>query len=215
MDRQRFVQVVALVVVTVFAAGIWLTGGTVDLQQWSRFFSLAIFVAVSLLTLWEHWLWCLPCIQNQELCKVTRDIRGTWQGTLQSFWLNPATGTPPAPKTVYLVIRQSASEISVVLLTNESRSKSSLARVHDDGVTASLDYMYLNWPDGCLEQRSKMHYGSTSLNIIGKPVMRLRGSYWTNRDTRGELAFNKRILKLSDDFAQAETMLSSNGIHRR
>lgn len=205
MNRSIIVQVVAAIVVTVFAAGIWLTGGTPDLQ-WLRFFSAAVFIAVTALTIWDHWAWHLPFVQ--KLPQVPRDLRGTWKGTLESFWINPTTGSSPPIKAAYLVIRQSATTVSVVMLTNESRSKSSLATISDDGVSASLDYMYLNRPDSRFEYRSRMHHGSTSLDITRKPAVRLQGRYWTNRDSKGELDFNQRIVQFADDFLQAEAFFN-------
>jgi hypothetical protein len=206
MNRGILVQVVAAIVVTVFAAGIWFTGGTLDLQ-WLRFFSAAVFISVTALTIWDHWAWHLPFVQ--KLPKVPRDLRGTWQGTLESFWIDPTTGSSPSVKVAYLVIRQSATTISVVMLTNESRSKSSLATISDDGVSASLDYMYLNRPDSRFENHSRMHHGSTSLDITGKPTVRLQGRYWTNRDSKGELDFAQRVRQFADDFLQAETLFNS------
>lgn len=203
MNRRILVQVVAATVVTVFGAGIWFTGGTPDLR-WLRFFSAAVLVAVAVLAIWDHWLWHLPPIQ--KLPQVPRDLRGTWKGNLESFWIDPATGSAPPGKAAYLVVRQSASTVSVVLLTNESRSKSSLATISDDGVGASLNYMYLNRPDSRFEHRSRMHHGSTSLDIVGQIATRLRGRYWTNRDSRGELDFNERTIQFADDFSQAELL---------
>ena len=205
MSRQIIIQIVAGAVVTVFAAGIWLTGGTPD-PGWLRFFSAAVFVAAGVLALWEHWLWHLALVQKFPL--GPRDLRGTWKGTLESFWIDPANGSSPPPKPAYLVIRQSASTISVVMFTNESKSKSSLATISDDKVSASLDYMYLNRPDSRFEHRSRMHHGSTSLDIVGKPAIRLRGSYWTSRDSRGELEFVQRVRALADDYDQAETLFA-------
>ena len=105
-----------------------------------------------------------------------------------------------------MVIRQSATSISVVLLTNESRSVSSVTEITDDQTVASLDYMYLNRPDSRLENRSRMHHGSTSLDIIGRPATRLEGRYWTDRDTKGELEFTERRLQMAEGYQEAETI---------
>lgn len=206
MKRRIVVQVVAGTVVTVFAAGTWLTGGTPN-PGLLRFFSAAVFIAVGVLAVWDHWLWHLGWIQR--LRGAPRDLRGTWKGTLESFWTDPATGSPPPAKTVYLVIQQSASTLAVVMLTNESKSKSSLATISDDGVSASLDYMYLNRPKSRFEHRSRMHHGSTSLDIVGRPVVRLRGNYWTSRDSRGELELLQRVSTLAEDFDQAEALFAA------
>ncbi len=81
-----------------------------------------------------------------------------------------------------------------------------MAIISDDGMGASIDYMYLNKPENRFKERSRMHHGSCSLSVVGKPVERLKGNYWTNRDTRGELLMNKHSGKIVDDFSQAEAL---------
>jgi hypothetical protein len=133
VKRTITIRVVASVVVVVFAAGAWLTDGQLDLG-WVRFFSAAVLAATLVLGLWDLWLWRLSLTQRAP--GVPRCIRGTWQGTLTSFWVNPTTGKSPPPKTVYLVVHQTATLVSVKLLTDESRSTSTLANVSAvDGTT--------------------------------------------------------------------------------
>src|SRR5437867_3071338 len=128
MNRRVLVQVVAVSVVVVFAIGIWSTGQQLQ-RSWLKFYSIAVLVATAVLASWDHWVWHWPLVQ--KLPKVPRDLRGTWKGTLTSFWNDPATGKPPSPKTVFIVVRQSASHVSVVLLTDESSSRSTLASLSD------------------------------------------------------------------------------------
>jgi hypothetical protein len=203
MTNRSRVQIVAAVVVLVFAGGIWLTGGSLH-AQWLRFYAAAVFVATLVLGLWERLVWRLPPMQR--LNGVPRDLRGTWKGTLTSFWEDPATGASPPPKPAYLVIHQSATSVSVSIFTDESRSHSSLGRVTMSTNFMSLDYMYLNRPDSRFEHRSRMHHGSTSLDISGRPATRLKGHYWTDRDTRGELDFTERVGKSVDDYDSASAL---------
>ena len=69
--------------------------------------------------------------------------------------------------------------------------------------SASLDYMYLNRPDSRFEHRSRMHHGSTSLDITGLPAKRLHGRYWTDRDSKGELDFVERKKHAAEDYQEA------------
>jgi hypothetical protein len=48
-----------------------------------------------------------------------------------------------------------------------------------------------------------MHHGSTVLDIAGNPAQRLKGRYWTDRDSKGELTFTERSKKLADDYVGA------------
>jgi hypothetical protein len=200
MKQRPAVQVVAAVVVAVFALGIWASGDRVNVG-WLKFFSAAVLAAVAVLALWDRWLWKLGWIQR--IPHVPRNLNGTWQGKLASLWIDPGTGEQLPEKAAYLVVRQTASTVSVTLLTDESRSKSSLALVSALDGAASLDYMYLNQPDTQVEHRSRMHHGSTSLLVTGCPATRLKGRYWTDRDTRGELDFSARRTGSADDYEQA------------
>lgn len=199
MGARIRVRVIVAVVILVFALGIWMSGGTLQ-AGWLGFYSTAVMVVLAVLALWEYWIWGWGFVQS--IPGVPRDIRGTWKGELETSWKDEQ-GASPARKTAYLVVRQSASRVSAVLLTDESRSASSLATVSSDGITASLDYMYLNWPDVAVEDRSRIHHGSASLVVSGNPASRLRGRYWTSRDTRGELDFTSRVPKRADDYDEA------------
>jgi hypothetical protein len=199
------VQVIATIVVLVFAAGIWWSGGRVDVG-WLRFFSAAVFVATGMLWVWEKVLWKTSPIQR--LRWAPRDLTGTWKGTLETFWKDPSTGRSIPPKTGYLVVRQSASALFVILLTGESRSVSTLAVVSSGEGIAFLDYIYVNRPDSEVEDRSRMHHGSASLDIKGRPATRLRGRYWTDRDTKGQLDFAERRRQAAEDFEEAERIFA-------
>jgi len=197
------VQVVATVVVLVFALGIWLTGGKID-AGWLRFFSVAVLVAMALLALWDRALWKLAPAQGMN--RVPRDVSGTWKGTLTSEWIDPETGKTPPTKPAYLVVRQSASAVSAILLTDESRSSSSLAVVSGADGSISLDYVYLNRPDSRFEHRSRIHHGCALLDVTARPAKCLKGRYWTDRDSKDELDFQDRKHKTADDFEDAAAL---------
>lgn len=199
------IRYVAIVVVGVFAVGILLDGGTPE-ASWLSFFSVAVIVASAGLLAWDHLLWRLPIVQR--LPRVPRSARGTWKGKLTSQWLDPETKKVIDPKLAYLVIRQSASMIDIVLLTDESRSRSSLGVVTEASGQWSLDYMYLNKPKMSIEHRSRMHHGSTSLEMIGSPVAKLDGRYWTDRDSKGELRFDQHSSVLAGDYDSAAALFS-------
>lgn len=197
------IQVVAGVTVLVFAVGIVLSGDKVD-SAWLKFFSYATASSVGVLALWNRFLWRSPTAQR--IPGVPRDIRGTWKGVLVSQWVDPKTKKTPPAKPAYLVVRQTASKLSVTMITDEMRSRSSMAQVAGDDGDVSLDYLYLSRPQSSVEHRSRMHHGSTSLDVSGRPATRLHGHYWTDRDSRGELDFGQRVVKVVDDYESAEKL---------
>lgn len=203
MKRRLTVRVVAAIVVIVFVVGTWLKSRQLNLG-WLKYFSAAVFVSTIVLASWDGFIWRLWPVQR--IPGVPRCVRGTWRGTLTSFWTDSATGARPTPKTVYLVVHQTASLVAVKLLTDESRSSSSLGEVRQvDGVFI-LAYMYLNRPEMRFEQRSRMHHGSAVLDISGFPAVRLQGRYWTDRDSKGELDFFQRSSKLAESFHSAANL---------
>lgn len=190
-------RVIVGVAVLVFFVGTWVTGGRPDFG-WIKYFSAAVLLATVVLALWDVWLWRTRLAQL--IPGVPRSLHGTWQGTLTSFWVDPKTGKSPEPKTVFLVVRQKITRTTVVLLTNESTSKSSLADLVEVDGTCELHYLYVNRPDSRVEHRSRMHHGSTVLVASGSPTKRLKGRYWTDRDAKGELDFTERKPALIEDF---------------
>jgi hypothetical protein len=203
MKRTILIRVVAAVVLIVFSVGTWIKSGQLNVG-WLQFFSACVFIATMIISLWDIWLWRIPLVQR--IPGVPRSVRGTWQGTLSSFWVDPGTNRRISPKPAYLVVRQSYSLVSVTLLTDESKSTSSLASVSMQDHTAVLAYLYVNRPRPSVEDHSRMHHGSTVLDIVGTPAIRLEGRYWTDRESRGELLFSARVKSMADDYAQAGSL---------
>jgi len=154
----------------------------------------------------DHWLWRVPKVGF--LVSRRPDIRGTWRGTLASHWIDPQTKQriPPDPE-VYLVIRQTYWTVSANLITKESKSCSTVATVEDDGCgQRQLVAMYRNTPRAAVRHRSEVHHGSFKLDLSGNPVVRLEGYYWTDRNTMGELEFDRRSGKEVEAFQQAQEL---------
>jgi hypothetical protein len=210
MKKTIAIRVIVGVVVGIFLVSAWAHDGKPD---WSmlKLFSTAVFVCTVVFNVWDFWLWRLPWIQRIPGVGIPRSLRGTWKGTLTSFWVNPATNSNPPPKTVYLVVHQTASLVTVKLLTDESRSTSALGEVSEVDGSVVLTYMYLNKPDLRVEHRSRIHHGSTVFDVSGSPARRLKGRYWTDRDSKGELDFAERDKKhLADDFAEAAKLFEGS-----
>ena len=200
MPGRTVIQVVASVVIGVFVLGLWASGVAVE-ASWLRFYSMAVFAALALLIVWDRWLWRLPLFKNAVA--VPPVLHGTWRGVLTSLWEDPSTGRRPSPKEAYLVVRQSASRITVRFYTDQGQSTSTLAQVQQDGGTSALAYLYLSKPDLAFTDHSPMHHGCALLGITSSPARRLRGRYWTDRDSRGELDFTDHVKTLAGDLDQA------------
>lgn len=132
-------------------------------------------------------------------------VIGTWRGIMQSDWIDPDTGKPIPPRTVYLAISQSAVSLSVRLLTDESTSDLLNGQVakQPSGYPV-LAYTYRNEPALSLQRtRSQIHHGAAMINIVGDPATKLDGVYWTDRRTTGTLTFGEHSPTISQTYEQA------------
>jgi hypothetical protein len=147
--------------------------------------------------LFVKWLWKLPFLRGWLV--PLPDLTGTWKGTLKSTWQGGSESTPQT-REITLIIRQKFSSISCVLYTDESSSESDAAVLKEAGESGIpiLSYNYQNTPRVSVRQRSNVHLGAVVLRLQGSSKdWILRGEYWTNRQTAGdmELRFVTRELQ--------------------
>jgi hypothetical protein len=204
-----FVRAVTIIVSLVFVIATWAIAGTPD-TAFLRFFSAAVFIATACLNAWDRFVWRFGWLQ--KLSAVPRDVSGTWETQLKSQWVDPVTGHGIPEKVVYIVIRQTSMSASVTLFSDESRSRSSLARVVKEGDAWVLHYVYTNEPSQDVRHRSQIHHGSGVLELAGNPVQRVAGSYWTDRNSKGSLKLTRRSRKLADDYQGARELLAENSV---
>lgn len=134
------------------------------------------------------------------------NLNGTWQGTIQTSWVDPKTNKSPDPIPVMLTIKQSFLHLSCVMRTAEmvSHSFAEDFKIDREKQIKQVVYSYMSKPTVNLSERSVIHEGTIIFDILGSPVNKLSGQYWTARKTTGviELAFREKILRdqLPPDF---------------
>lgn len=207
MPSGTTVRILVAIVAAVFLIGSWLQTGSPTTSLLSLF-STAVFTVTITLGLWDKWIWKTKIAQ--KLPSVPIDISGTWESTLESLWVNPKTGKSPEPKTVYVVVRQTSSRISVSLITDESLSRSSLARLTVEDGTWTLHYIYTNQSHLELRKQSPIHHGSAVFTVTGQPAKRLNGGYWTDRDSKGRLTLSRNHRNLAEDFEECRKLFEGS-----
>ena len=85
-----------------------------------------------------------------------------------------------------------------------SRSYCADFGIDKDEQVRKLAYCYTSVPSVLVPDRSQPHDGAMLVEIIGEPVQKLRGNYWTTRKTTGEVTLTfrcrERLDDLPDDF---------------
>lgn len=157
---------------------------TIDLFLWLMF---------------REWAWKLKLFQGWLV--PFPDLNGTWQGFIQTTWVNPATGQRPGPIPAILTIKQSFSNISCVMRTSEMTSHSYAEgfELHKEHQVRQLTYSYTSRTNPTVTERSVTHDGTITFEIIGTGVSRLKGNYWTTRRTTGEVTLTYRCKDRLDE----------------
>lgn len=121
-------------------------------------------------TLFDKWLW-----RMEPLRKALRahNLNGNYVGVLSSSFDKQAT-----KHNATLSITQTWSEISIVLMTNESRSHSVTASLLTE--MGWLSYEYLNEPKPGTRDTMHCHRGSARFSLDTDRV--LEGEYYSGRD---------------------------------
>ena len=73
------------------------------------------------------------------------------------------------------------------MITDESKSSSITASIDEILNENYLTYCYINTPSSQYRNRSEIHYGTAILCV--EDVNNLKGSYYTDRKTRGSIDF--------------------------
>ena len=144
------------------------------------------------------WIWRWKRLQGWLI--PFPDLNGTWQGHIQTNWKD-AKGLVPEPIPAILTIKQSFGQISCVMRTGEMESHSYIEGfcIDKDAQVRRLCYSYTSRPKTSLRDSSTPHDGSILFKIIGTPVKKLEGEYWTQRNTTGTVTLTLRTSKLLDE----------------
>jgi predicted pore-forming effector associated with SMODS systems len=171
--------------------------------NWEAFKKIPETIAVySVLHLiFTSYAWRFPILQGWLV--PYPDLEGTWEGFLESTWVDPRTGLRIAAVPVVLVIKQSFSSINCTMHSRESSSFSNTAQIspEDESDVLRLSYNYTNRPKAGVRDRSEIHDGAAILRIVTTPQRALEGEYWTGRKTTGDLRLTFRSKDLADRFS--------------
>lgn len=198
-------SVIVLVASLIFGLLLFINGVAVEMF-WLRFLTPVVTVLAFLLSTFDLFLWK---IFPEWIIKRPK-IYGTWRGIIQSNWHNPDTEEQIEAIECYTAIRQTFSRISYRQMTAESSSKVIDGNIisEPDGVF-QVGGIYRNEPNFPFRDQSSIHYGGQLLTIIGKPATSLKGQYWTDRNTAGQLDLTKRKKKIFHDFQSAKAAFGS------
>jgi len=196
--KEIFVWIQLGLFVVIWVAVLLISGSTMEIS-WDAIKKLpdVVTIYVLLTLLFTKWAWRLPIFSGWLV--PLPDLQGTWKGTLQSTWIDPKTNQKIPPKDITLVIRQTFSNISCIMYTDESDSFSNTAQINEDDESGifRLSYNYTNRPKANIRDRSAIHDGAAILKVIMGTEKKLEGEYWTSRKTTGDISVKFVSKKIS------------------
>jgi hypothetical protein len=152
-----------------------------------RIYSVAGAIVTIVFLLWEKQIWRWRRIRRFTGVPL---VSGTWRGQIISSYEEngKSVGSVPA----FLHISQTASSVVVTLFTQESSSTSERAALiaGEDGHWR-LTWQYANTPRHSVRSRSTRHLGAAELKVGALQGEGLDGSYFTDRQTGGEMKFTE------------------------
>ncbi|MBX7500646.1 hypothetical protein K3181_04250 [Qipengyuania sp. YG27] len=171
-------------------------------------FGTVVGAVSGVMLLFDAWAWKLPIFRGWLIKRPY--VHGTWKVELQSDWVNPETNEGVPTIHCFLVVRQTASQISLRLITEESSSETVSAGVEacSDG-TFEISCAYRNKPKSMYRYRSQIHYGAMLLSVESATPTRLEGEYWTDRKTTGSVTLTDRKSKTPMTFNEAQALYQS------
>ncbi|MCC6557966.1 MAG: TIR domain-containing protein [Polyangiaceae bacterium] len=140
------------------------------------------------------------------------DLRGTWEGTFVSNWVDPTTNRELGPREIFMIVRYTETGWHMRMLSAESQSTSFVATVVQgaDGQW-TIHGTYRNEPMIAVRARSPIHNGAIQLRLSGTPPITMSGHYWTDRDTKGEMSLRVVSEEAAEDYATARALARSGG----
>jgi hypothetical protein len=170
----------------------WLSGEPTIPLKWV---SLIVFVIGTVFVIvfnfsWR-WVWRKFPVMNRV---AFPDLNGTWEGTLVSTWIDPATQQSKPPIPVMFWITQNLFDMTVRMRTGESKSYSTryFAEANHVLQVFRIWYSYDDQPNAQYGWRSPRHEGVAWLEMdVATDATKLRGQYFTQRQTLGDIEITR------------------------
>lgn len=200
MNKDLFLKTVVGICAVVWLAALVFAGTVPASRELFAPFSLVVGVAGGLLWIFDRWMWSWPLVR---LVVKRPDLRGTWKGKLDPEITAPAGQRSQIPAIV--VVTQSATTLHIRQFTAESESITLAAAIIDEADEAqAVVGVYRNEPQARVRDRSPIHFGALRLKVSGDDD--LTGDYWTDRNSKGQLALRRVSRTRAKSFPDGERL---------
>lgn len=172
--------------------------------------SLIPLLIVVIFALVDNWLW-----QKDPFLRLARQplLDGTWTGTLTSIRRGDKDEKIMSEHAIAMIFRQTLTSVSITLITETSKSRSSTAQFRSpQKEDYLLEYQYANAPKLQFRDNLTAHVGGSVIEATGSKPKVVVGEYWTARDTKGTYEIRWVSNKKAGSLQQAQEMAADGGV---
>lgn len=204
MKEQQIIKIVIFIFSVLIFILSFITGKSIDDNLFRWVSSLASLIVI-IWTIYDKFVWRKWIFKKLTQLLTIPILYGTWKGTLKyekdEFEKNGEVD-------VYVAVNQTLTSVTVrAFFKKPSESRSIIAKIEQiDSDRKELVYVYRSLAPYGKRDNNRPHDGTCVLNIIGNPVKKLSGSYFTERKGTGTILLDKYSNILTENFEDAEQL---------
>lgn len=202
MQQQIIKGVIILYSIIIFALS-FTTGGSID-DNLFRWISGASSAVVFIWAAYDKWLWRMGAFKIVARLLNVPILHGTWKGKLK--YKEDERGSS-GEVDIYVAINQTFTSVFIrSFFSKPSSSKSITAKVEEESDRKKLFYFYKSEAPHGNRDNNRPHDGAVIFDIVGNPVKKLIGSYFTDRKGAGVVVLDEYSNVLAENFDDAENL---------
>ncbi len=181
----------------------FVTGQSIDANLF-RWISGSTSAVVIIWTAYERWIWRKWIFRYIAQFLSVPILHGTWKGILK---FDRDQKGESGEADIYVAINQTLTSVSVrSFFKKPSASKSITAKIEEEPDRRKLVYLYKSEAPHGERDDNRPHDGASVFDIVGNPVKKLLGSYFTDRKGSGTVVLDRYSPVLAENFDDAEKL---------
>lgn len=204
MKQQRIIQIVILLYSVLIFILSFVTRQSID-DNLFRWLSGVTSLVVIMWTTYDKWIWRKWIFKYITQFLGVPILYGTWKGKLK---FEKDENGNSGEVDVYIAINQTFTSISTrSFFKKPSVSRSITAKIEEESDIKKLVYLYKSEAPYGKRDNNRPHDGATVFDIVGNPVKKLLGSYFTDRKGAGTVILDEHSEILAENFDDAERFI--------
>lgn len=197
MKQQQIIKnIIILYSVLIFILS-FITGQSID-DNLFRWLSGTTSAVVLIWTAYDKWLWRMWPFKYVAWFLKIPILHGTWKGKLK--YERDENGNS-GEVDIYVAINQTLTSVIVrSFFKKPSASRSMTAKIEEEPDRKKLVYIYKSEAPYGKKDTNPPHDGATVFDIVGNPVKKLRGAYFTDRKGAGTVVLDEYSETLSENY---------------